>query len=43
MVPCTMICDHVLTDAAVQSSFLKKVFGKYEANLQKNTHAEVRF
>ena len=30
-------------EAAVQSCPLEKVFGKYAANLQKNTHDEVWF
>ena len=30
-------------EAAIQSCSLKKVFWKYAANLQENTHAEVWF
>ena len=32
-----------LLEAAIQRCFLEKVFWKYAANLQENTHAEVRF
>ena len=31
------------TEAAVQRCFLEKVFWKYAANLQQNTHVEVQF
>ena len=31
------------SEAAVQKWPLEKVFSKYAANLQENTHAEVRF
>ena len=31
------------TEAAVQRGFWEKMFWKYAANLQKNTHAEVWF
>ena len=31
------------SEAAVQRCSLEKVFWKYAANLQKNTHAEMRF
>ena len=33
----------LLTEAALQSCFYEKVFWKYSANLQENTHAEVWF
>ena len=31
------------TEAALQRYSFEKVFGKYAANLQENTHAEVKF
>ena len=31
------------TEAALKRCFWEKVFWKYAANLQENTHAEVRF
>ena len=31
------------SEAATQRCFKEKVFWKYAANLQENTHAEVRF
>ena len=34
---------HVKTEAAIQRCSLKKIFWKYVANLQENTHAEVWF
>ena len=34
---------HRLTEAAIQRCSYKKVLRKYEANLQENTYAEVRF
>ena len=34
---------HRLTEAAIQRCSYKKVSRKYEANLQENTYAEVRF
>ena len=34
---------HIKTEAAIQRCSLKKIFWKYVANLQENTHAEVWF
>ena len=37
------ISNIVRSEAAIQRCSLEKVFWKYSANLQENTHAEVRF
>ena len=38
-----MSSSSVYSEAALQSCSYKKVFWKYAANLQENTHAEVWF
>ena len=38
-----LVVLHIKTEAAIQRCSLKKMFWKYVANLQENTHAEVWF
>ena len=41
--PCKPKIEKHSAEATLQRSYWEKVFWKYAANLQENTHAEVRF